>query len=289
MSWFEVKGDPLDGRNWIEHELTRVVWPINAQPVDLDGDGDTDIVGGSVAERRIMWFENGGGRDPRFAERPIEIAGTSIVGDARPAARRNDTGALVSGFNMVFVDLNADRRLDIVTFEFSRLVGRSVVWLEQPATRGSAWRLHEIGQYAPDEVVGLSVADINGDGWPDVMSGGYSGGARDADADGNPNAASGRLAWFQHPGPAGGPADTSAGPRAATPWTRHDISRRRRGMFDAFVARDMDGDGDVDFVTTRGNSTTFDGVFWLEQVRSATPAPSFARARPIDSPELPLP
>lgn len=60
-------------------------------------------------------------------------------------------------------------------------------------------------------------------------------------------------------------------------------------MFDKFIARDMDGDGDMDFVGTRGNSYPHDGVFWLEQVRSAAPQPAFQRARAIDSPEMPLP
>jgi hypothetical protein len=60
-------------------------------------------------------------------------------------------------------------------------------------------------------------------------------------------------------------------------------------MFDKFVPRDMDGDGDTDFVTTRGNSSIFDGVFWLEQVRSRDAKAAFERARPQDSPELPLP
>ena len=50
---------------------------------------------------------------------------------------------------------------------------------------------------------------------------------------------------------------------------------RVRGMFDKFVARDMDGDGDVDLVGTRGNSVPWDGVFWLEQVRSPEPLPAF--------------
>jgi hypothetical protein len=109
------------------------------------------------------------------------------------------------------------------------------------------------------------------------MTGGYSGGTRDADTNLTVTAASGRLAWFEHPGDAAGA------------WTRHDVSRRRRGMFDKFVPRDMDGDGDVDFVTTRGNSTTYDGVFWLEQVRSAKPMASFRRSREQDSPEMPLP
>jgi hypothetical protein len=72
-------------------------------------------------------------------------------------------------------------------------------------------------------------------------------------------------------------------------WARHDFSRRQRGMFDKFVAQDLDGDGDVDFVSTRGNSGSYDGVFWLEQVRSAGPRPAFLRARTQDSPEVPLP
>jgi len=60
-------------------------------------------------------------------------------------------------------------------------------------------------------------------------------------------------------------------------------------MFDKFIARDFDGDGDVDFAGTRGNSVPYDGVFWLEQVRTREPAPSFARARQQDSKEMPLP
>jgi hypothetical protein len=87
----------------------------------------------------------------------------------------------------------------------------------------------------------------------------------------------GRLGWFENPG------------LTAGRWVRHDISRRRRGMFDAFVARDVDGDGDVDFLGTRGNSEPYDGVYWLEQVRSATPRPAFNRARAEDSAEQPLP
>jgi hypothetical protein len=60
-------------------------------------------------------------------------------------------------------------------------------------------------------------------------------------------------------------------------------------MFDKFVAQDMDGDGDIDFVGTRGNSYPYDGVFWLEQVRSPEPAARFTRARTTDSEEVSLP
>jgi hypothetical protein len=51
----------------------------------------------------------------------------------------------------------------------------------------------------------------------------------------------------------------------------------------------MDEDGDIDFVVTRGNSGTFDGVFWLEQRRSETPVQALEPARGRDSQSLPLP
>jgi len=60
-------------------------------------------------------------------------------------------------------------------------------------------------------------------------------------------------------------------------------------MFDMFTAHDMDADGDMDFVGTRGNSGPFDGVFWLEQVRSEQQVTRFERARPSESPEFPAP
>lgn len=265
ISFFEISGGKgLDERSWREHVLTELPWPINAQPVDLDGDGDLDVVGGSVAEERILWFENLGGFE--FREHRVTIT--------KPGA---EEPPLVNGFNMDFADLDADGRLDIVGMQTTGLLGVGPVWLEQPASSELAWQLHEIGDYAPDQLVGLALADINGDGRLDLMTGGYSGGSRIADGGADVNDALGRLAWFEQP------RDVTQA------WPRHDFSRRQRGMFDKFEVRDMDDDGDLDFVGTRGNSGPYDGVFWLQQVRSDTPQRAFVRARRDESPELPLP
>jgi FG-GAP-like repeat len=267
ISVFEIEsGSGLDDGAWQEHVLTRVPWPINSQPVDLDGDGDSDVVAGSVAERRSMWFENvsTGGR-LAFVEHAIAI---SKAGAAEPP--------VVNAFNMDFADLNRDGRLDIVTFAAGNLIGTDAGWIEQPARLGDPWEFHEIGSYAPDQVVGLAVADIDGDGDDDVMTGGYSLGSRLEDGVAEVDAALGRLAWFENRD--GGMS-----------WVRHDFSRRERGMFDKFVPYDVDGDGDVDFFSTRGNSGEYDGVFWLEQVRTDAPVAAFDPARDEDSPELPLP
>jgi hypothetical protein len=257
FSVFEITGDPLNPSSWKEHVLGRAGIPINAQPIDLDGDGDLDVFAGSRGERRILWFENASSGTLAFVEYRIDIAST-------PAA-------VATGFNLDFADLNGDARLDVVLQEgMTRLV-----WLEQPADPAASWKLHSIGTIGPDEVVGFALADIDGDGDRDVMAGSYSRGPRDKDGGVTLTDRLGRLAWFEY--------------RGADSWVRHDISRRKRGMFDKFIAVDMDKDGDVDFASTRGNSVPYDGVFWLEQVRSRQPVPSFTRARQQDSEEVPLP
>ena len=90
----------------------------------------------------------------------------------------------------------------------------------------------------------------------------------------------GRLAWFENPGVAG---------KRGQAWWRHDVSYCKRGMFDKFIARDVDKDGDMDLVSTRSNSAPYDGVFWLEQVRTDLPVLRFIPARVKESEEVPLP
>lgn len=291
ISWFEITGDPLDGSSWIEHELTRVLHPINSKPADLDGDGDLDVVGASRGEGRLMWFENVSGTEVRFVEHAIDIDRSSLSRARPPNGRESnaqvttdetggngDSVGTIAGFNLDFEDLSGDGRLDIIaTLSWTHLRSH-VVWLEQPEDASEAWALHLIGKTGPDTATGLGVADIDGDGDQDLIVGGYSGGPRDRDGDDvTLDVRQGRLAWFENPNEASGE------------WVRHDISRRKRGMFDKFVPRDLDGDGDVDFVSTRGNSAQYDGVFWLEQVRTAEPVAAFARARETDSQEVPLP
>lgn len=189
VSVFKVTGDPLNAENWREIELSRYSVPQNSEPVDLDGDGDIDIVAGTRGEERLVWFENPGDGSLEFREHAI-----GIVGDM------------------------------------------------------------------------------------DIFVGSYSRGEREADdASASITDPLGRLGWFQNPGD------------ARESWYRHDVSRRKRGIFDKFIAHDVDADGDIDFVGTRGNSYPYDGVFWLEQTRSDLPTARFVRARAHDSVEMPLP
>lgn len=263
ISWFEIKGDFLDGDAWEEHELSRVLVPENSRPVDLDGDGDLDILGASRWEERIFWFENLGTTPISFREHEIN-------------AFEGDEPYPITGVNVDFHDFNQDGRLDIVVYHSPQK--RKFAWIEQPENFSDPWKAYPIGTTYPDMLIGIVIADINEDGNPDVLTGTYSGSPRDHDgADKTADDNIGRLAWFEHPGDPTGQ------------WIRHDISRRIRGMFDKFIPMDLDKDGDIDFVSTRGNSYPYDGVFWLEQVRTAQPTERFKPARESESREVGLP
>jgi hypothetical protein len=253
---YQLTGDPLEGSSWQRSELGSYSIPQNAEPVDLDGDGDMDIIVGARGDARLVYFENLGTGSLDFEEHAIGIYG----------------GAM-GGFNLEYTDLNNDGRLDIIGLSNDG----QFKWIEQPENIDDTWNAYTIGSILPDGLVGMEIADIDNDGDTDIMVGSYSRGPRTGDGDVDVTDALGRLAWFENPG------------EAKSAWTRHDISRRKRGMFDKFIARDIDGDGDMDFFGTRGNSAPFDGVFWLEQVRSSEPRRNFQPARAEESDEIALP
>jgi hypothetical protein len=254
-SIYKFTGDPLDGSSWQEIELGRFSNPRNSEPIDIDQDGDLDIIVGSNGENRIILFENIDPDKLDFEEHAIGVYGPGT-----------------NGFNMEFIDINKDGRLDIIGGS-----GRTLSWLEQPENIDHAWISRSIGSFAPDSMTGFEIADINDDGLVDIIAGSYSRGPRMGDGEVDENDSLGRIGWFENPG------------EIESEWTRHDISRRKRGMFDRFIARDLDNDGDIDFVGTRGNSDPYDGVFWLEQVRSNEPRRNFQPARSEESDEIALP
>ena len=256
VSIFKLPKDPLDGDSWEEQIITQVRIPINSQPVDLDSDGDMDIVVGSRGEARILWLENLG--NLQFKEHNIDLSGDL------------ESGSWLTGFNMDYADLNNDGRLDIV----SSVWPSSAYILYQPASTENKWNFLKIGSIKPDRLVSIAATDIDADGDIDIFSGSYSLGSRDKDDNDSLNRSYGSVVWFEN---------------TASGWKKNNILRRKRGMYDKWIPYDLDGDSDLDFIGTRGNSQPYDGVIWLEQLSPRNTQPVFSPARMVDSQSVPFP
>ena len=255
ISVYLLPDNPLEGDKWRELVLTRVRIPINSQPIDLDLDGDMDIVVGSRGERRILWLENLGNFN--FVEHEINFSS------------KIEKDSWITGFNMDYADLNDDGRLDIV----SSVWPSSAYILFQPLNPKDKWDIKKIGSIDPDLLVSISVADIDGDGDKDIFSGSYSLGSRDKDDINGLNKSFGSVVWFEN---------------KTDRWQKNNILRRKRGMYDKWIPLDLDNDSDLDFVGTRGNSMPYDGVIWLEQLRGQGSNKVFQQARDKDSQSVPF-
>ena len=188
--WYEAP-------SWTRHKVRDIAFNgsyidnFSDLPVDVDGDGYTDIVQIAYFARRIVWLKNPGKPGAAWAETEIDAVGPTefaflvdLNNDGRAlevlpqftgAAKAplawyevND-GAFVKhvvspqsyGHGIGAGDVNGDGRADILTPKG---------WLEAPADpRSSDWKMHAEFPELPS-LGFLHVTDINGDRTPDIVT-----------------------------------------------------------------------------------------------------------------------
>ena len=146
--WWENDGTPANG-GWITHTI--VIGFDGARSVamiDLDGDGDVDVVGAAFLDGDITWWES----------------------DGTPAnggwVTHTISGAFTTAYALTVADLDGDGDVDVLGVNQA---ANTVAWWESdgsPANGG--WTTHTIDG-AFNGAAGVAAADLDGDGDLDVL------------------------------------------------------------------------------------------------------------------------
>ncbi len=226
-SWYKQPSEGKhDAKNWKSFSLGQAAWPMNCFVYDMDKDGDSDIV---VQDRRreTFWFVNAG------------------KGKLADQWARKTLYAKKDGMFMAIGDVNGDK---IDDFVMANQRGRDIhillrtnktgepelktIVLPQPKKNTGA-----AGDFFPK---GVAITDIDGDpSRNEILIVPKSGNIWTATYSGDPTDASNwKTTPIEIPGPG-----------------------TRKKMDNAFLG-DIDGDGDIDIVTTEENGGW--GVLWFE-------------------------
>jgi len=229
LYWFVNPERPTDA-HWKQHVITtRCPHAYDVVLADFDGDGDLDAASSGFASGQINWYENPGqgGLDGEWTYHLID---EEMPEDARTI----DVG-----------DFNKDGRIDLLATSMGRQNrsaeeknhGSQVVWYENLGkTPSGRWKKHAIDNISRGPCHGHP-ADLDGDGDLDVVM------AHGMRTTIDPNVERHEVVWYEN-------ADDSKSGRS---WKRHRISHLPFA-FEA-IARDLDGDGDVDVITTAWANT----------------------------------
>ena len=194
------------------------------QSGDLDGDGDLDLAVSSFWDKGIRWYQNDGTADPSFTAHTIHLAGGSRYAEA-----------------VTLADLDRDGDLDVVGAydDWVSHTDNAIYWFDNNGLATPGFTLRTVS-IVPDGPVALDTADIDGDGYTDVVSGSMY---------------DDTLRWYRSNG---------GSPPVFTTLTV------RENVYDPMTVRaaDMANHGEVDIVSATRDQ---DIVFWLWNDGATTP------------------
>ena len=250
--WFENPGKA--GGLWAEHKITDSYDTEGGAMADINGDGKPDIALAHYNHSGILWVDFSGPVPKvhhvgKRAQDGHGIGVADVDGDGKPDILtpygwfRNidadhdkwewhpDWNLGDAGFPILGYDVNDDGKTDII---YGQGHSYGLYWLEQ---RGSGstrqWVRHVIDE-SYSQIHALKLADINGDGQPELIAGkryrGHSGH--------DPGSYDPLVVYYYT-------IDRKHGT-----FTRHSISvNGTAGVGTQILALDLDKDGDVDLAT----------------------------------------
>ena len=249
IAWLEAPpANKRDLGSWKFHAIGDVGWVMSLVGEDMDGDGDRDVV---VTDRRMT----AGLQGARWLENPG-------LGDKLREEWRNHfiSAPNVEAMFLRLHDLDLDGDLDVLVpmslnevqdpedgdFSDPARNPSRLRWYERLDATGRNWRRHEIA-YPADvgKSKGVAVGDVDGDGRLDIV---LSHATARAPLSG--------IVWLSY-------QDTVFD----SVWKRHEVSGPVGSKYDRLELLDLDGDGDLDALTTEenfGEGSIGLGVVWYE-------------------------
>jgi hypothetical protein len=160
VMWYANSGKPTTGR-WKKHVIdAKTQFPAHGHPVDMDGDGDCDVLmaygiaagipNDSPKSHQVTWHENVG--------RP---------GLGTEWKQHNIADRFPQGFEAVAGDLDGDGDLDVVATAWGP--SGKIAWFENMGDPRKGWRQHVIKKQWPNAVT-VIVADFDNDGRLDIVA-----------------------------------------------------------------------------------------------------------------------
>lgn len=234
--WYEAATSTA---GWTKHKIRDI--PFNGSyidnfsdlPVDVDGDGYTDIVQIAYFARRIVWLKNPGKSRGPWIETEIDAVGPTEFA--------------------FLVDLNNDGKALEILPQFTGALKAPLTWYEMQSGK---WVKHVVSSQSHGH--GIGAGDVNGDKRNDIIT---PGGWLEAPADVR---ASGE--WTLHPtdwtSPPSPPSSPAAAPPATPPVQAPALPAGRPAEYAFMYVIDINKDGHNDILTTMAHSY---GVLWFEQ------------------------
>ncbi len=145
ITWWENTNDI--GTSWTEHIVDANFDGANSvYAVDVDGDGDLDVLGAASIDDDITWWENTNDVGTSWTEHTVE-------------------GDFLSANSVYGADMDGDGDMDIVGAAYD---ANDITWWENADGAGTVWTEHTVeGDF--DGAWAMYVADLDGDADLDIL------------------------------------------------------------------------------------------------------------------------
>jgi hypothetical protein len=229
IGWFEAPQDARDLGAYRWHAVSPAGWIMSLESVDMDGDGDLDILTSDRKGpmRACRWLENPGPGEAQKKEWPNHFMGC------------RDKEVMF----LTLADIDQDGLQDVLAAVNAEKTSQIVI-LRRLDAQGQLWREHVIPYpRQAGTAKAVIVGDIDADGTKDIV-----------------------FSCENAKGPKSGLMWLSAGKGVfGGDWRAHDISGPKGIKYDRMELLDLDADGDLDVLACEEQENGKGlGVFWHE-------------------------